>query len=220
MRIAATMIKFTIPPERAWAETWAIGSNDTWKDTVMRAQFGTLFKVEGPNGEIYFPAGHPCPPIIPSPGDEMPWTIRKRWSFAVDGAVANIDHTDTEGDTEWLVIFDRVTTSAAGFRIMQLSTDAGASYYTALGNYNSWGTGGVSAAQNAVYANISSTTAALSGATWIPNLTLGQGLVVGIGLPFGNAAYQLIASQDPVDAIRVKNTAGNLAGGAVTILGR
>ena len=67
MRYSAWLLNIAHPLEIASAQAFAVNSNDTYKDILTRAQFGTLFRVIGPNGEEYFPARHALypPSVIP-----------------------------------------------------------------------------------------------------------------------------------------------------------
>lgn len=202
------------------AHNFAVESNDTWKDVLTRGQFGTLWMIINPDGTTYHPADHTCPDLTPPEDEDMPWSVVKEWSFAVDGAVANIDYPIEDGITELYVIMDAVTASVAGFRRLVISTDGGASYFTGLAHYNNLvGAGTVGGIQGMMISS-SSGTAALTGWMWLVGLNLGNRRVITRLVTTGSFGYMFVANNDPVTDVRLQNTAGNLNGGKMTILGR
>lgn len=202
------------------AVNWAKEGNDTWKDVITRGHFGTLFYIYDDDGNVWHPADHSCPgPLIPE-DEELPWTIVKQWSHAVDGTITNLDYPIAPGITELYVLMDAVTASSAGFRRVIVSTDGGATYKTALSDYATITAAGATATIQGMMLSSSNVTTALYGTAWIIGLNLGNRRVVSRCLTGTFTAIIFVGNNDPITNIRINNTAGNLTGGRLTILGR
>lgn len=220
MKASAGMVKFAVEEEVQAAHAWQIGSNDTWKDILTRAQFGTAYKIVLTDGTEYHPANHGYePPPKPEPTD-LPWTVVKEWSFAVDGATNAIDYVLGTGITELIVIGEAVTRSSSAFNQLVVSEDGGTTFKTTLGNYKTWATNGVPSDQTGFPIPETTTFGALNTVAWFIGLNLGNHrTVMHMTTGFvGGAMY--VASDNVVNAVRLRPTAGNFNGGKWTILGR
>lgn len=221
MYVAAEMAKYTTPLEMEAALEWQKGSNDTWKDAIIRAQFATLFRVVDEFGNVYRPAPRPCPVIDPPEPSDMTWILRNQWSHATHGNIVNFDTTDLEQYQELLIIMQAVTTTGATFRLARASIDNGATFYSGAAHYTAITNGFSGGTQTGFFFSTGQSAAAAYGALWIPNLTLEGVQKVGIPLHAAGWSYWLNQTTAKVNAIRVCNSAAsNMTGGIISVLAR
>jgi hypothetical protein len=157
--------------------------------------------VAGPQGE----PGPPGPPGVSGGG----WTLV---GSATISNIENLDYTNLGGYTGLLVILNRVGSSVDGIRQLLVSTDNGASY---LSEYHSmWENGGATIDPAMELHDAANDLGRTAKIVIEGNLTGTQKV--------GHTAtgHYLIQTEDVINAIRIRNSAGNLIGGQVYVLGR
>lgn len=220
MAVSAYMIKLATPESIDAAMHWEKNSNDTWKDAMTRAQFGTLFQVELSDGTICGIADHGYIAPVEPEESEVPWTLIKEWTFSIDGATNAINITDLAAYHEVAIAMNAVGCSSSAFRQALASTDNGLTYASAAGNYESIQNNSVPATQNAFYLSITQSTAVLSSLTIISFLNVGLKYPVSQTNPGGTFGYRYIKDDLPINAIRLRPSAGNFNSGRFGIFAR
>jgi len=221
MRAAAAMLKYAIPQELESALNFSKGSNDTYKDILFRAQFGTLFQVVLPDGTICGIADHTCPPLEQQDTSDMPWSIITRWEHAVDGDTAEVNALLPDSTQQVAVVAHAITVNTTRNLRAYISTDDGATYWTTNGNYIGVINGGGSS--NAPGMIITPTTVAgsRSGFLNIQPTSIGLKTCMGVSPMWNTPMYLFVADDNPVTNIKISNElTGLITGGAITILGR
>ncbi len=149
-------------------------------------------------------------------------TVNSAWQLLytqVAAGAANYDFINLGGYSEILVFFAAVTASALGLRTVRVSSDNGATFFTASGDYASVNTAAALTNQTAI--NAHATTATSARTCWVELLNFN------IAAP--KSAYSTDALQNytipaaaalVLNAIRVLNTAGNLNAGTIYVYGR
>jgi len=212
MRYSAWLASEAQPLEVQTARNFEVNSNDTWKDILTRAQFGTLFRVYTPEGEPYHPADHSLPqPEPPQPGMAN-FDLLLLTPFVTGTPLAQIDFAIPAGYTELICMMRLVGASSAGIRVLQYSVDNGATFKSGASDYKIINTNGTETNAAGSTFNLTSTTSQQSGAIWIPNVTLGQGTLQTFSPQQSGMSTIFVASAQPVTNIRFKNGAGNLTG--------
>lgn len=116
------------------------------------------------------------------------------------------------------ILVSAVTTSSSGFRSVYVSTDGGATFYSASGDYFTIAANG-SATATTSWGSHSTSTA--SGVTTVFTAT---GLRVNgyrkLGWSNGFEMRSFSASNAPITHLRVASTAGNMTGGLISVMGR
>lgn len=219
MQAAAAMIGLALPLELDIAHSWSKNSQDTWKDTLMRAQFGTLFYVTLPGGIEYHPADHSYPgPPEPEEG-EIPWTLLLTWDGATDPAAQNIDFALTAPFTEYLILASQVRTTASSGRGVKVSTDGGVSYHGGTNYVQYLASSGPSADDRFVWPGVNGATPT-GMIMWIIGATIGQGCCWALFHTAGQYGTQFIGSTDPVTNLRIHSQHSVWDGGKFYILGK
>lgn len=156
---------------------------------------------------------------IPGGGAGGTWTQVGFWDFAVSGAVANVVG-DATGYSEILVDVVDVSLSVSGQRIIQVSVDGGATYFSTSGNYQDIAATGVGTNNAAIFMHNTSATAIRRASTLLSgtNLTSTSKTIYNYTR---NVMQVFIGSTSPITHVRVLGSAGgNLNGGVVRILAR
>lgn len=146
------------------------------------------------------------------------WRIAASW-VAASGPVANVVAALNAGESEALVLFQGVQVSGAGVRGMQLSVNAGVSFFTAAGDYLDCSASGATTGQT-MFRAATTTTAATSLQAYasVTGLNTTNPYKQG-GSPV--AATLFVASPNPVNAVRATTSTGvNFTTGAIYILTR
>lgn len=139
-------------------------------------------------------------------------------TVAISSPIANVDFTDLDGYTDVIVILRGIGQTSSGVLLTRVSTDNGATFYSASGNYITIDNVGVTANSTAASSHGSDTTAA----RWL--VTRFTGINVS-GSPkecWSNSIGErlFVASTDPVNAIRVTCTGTTMTGGSIVVVGR
>jgi hypothetical protein len=190
--------------------------DDTHGAVLYRDSAGWAALAPGADGDVLTTHGAGADPTweTPSAGGGGVWTQIVS-STAIPNPSAQIDVTGLSGYSEIMFMARNVTASSAGFRIIQAGK-AGV-FYNTPGNYKgiSTSTGAESNASD-WGGNGSSTTAAATIVTRILNNSTG----VPVSYQAASVPILFVAVAGPIDALRYKNTAGNLTGGTYEVWGR
>lgn len=149
------------------------------------------------------------------------WTLVDSWTHSSD--VPNVDFDGLDAYSELLIIGRLLTASSGGFRQVQASVDGGSTFYGTSGDYVSIHPDtGTESAASSFGGNSESTTAARTFSSLIPgsNLAGVPKLALNLSTAASNQRRMFVASTNAIDAIRVLNSAGNLTGGSIYVLGR
>lgn len=149
------------------------------------------------------------------------WAQIAFWDFAVSGASSGVI-ADVTGLDEIQVIFNSVTNSTtSAFRVIQLSVDGGATYYSTSGNYRSISTTGTYTNETAIYAHSTASTAARGGVITARGL---QQAVTPRTFDCPQRSTETFdASSSPITHIKALAWSGaiqSMTGGTIQILGR
>lgn len=148
----------------------------------------------------------------------LPWTEVLDQVIAAPTAELIADVTGYE---EWMVQGNDITASASGSRALQLSTDGGATWWNAAGNYRTVNVAGVSFAQSMIFLHGTNSSAARTG--WV-TMTNAQANDCWKNMDRPNvgdgAMYQFVGSNDAITHIRIFTTVGNMTGGRVRVIAR
>ena len=141
------------------------------------------------------------------------------YDFAVDGAKVNIDFAGLGSYNELLVIARGLTNGTSGNRVLRVSVNGGASFYSASGDYVSVSSTGVENADTVIAAHSTASTAAR---TLIAHIANTKGAVKFCYNYNSSDIFRLfVASTSDIDAIRVTNSAGgNMTAGTVRVYAR
>lgn len=207
---SAWLASTAIPLEVQSARNWQVNSNDTWKDALTRAQWGTLFRIELDDGTVSYPIDHACagPPEIPLA--MAAYQLFQTTTFVTGVGQSVVDWQLPTGVDDAMVIMWKVGASAAGTRLMRLSVDGGATFSAT--DYQLIDSSGVvttvGGATNVALAN----TTQMTMIWWWPTLALTNNLK--IWYPMFTDARKGIwtGSINPVTHLRVLNSVGNLTG--------
>lgn len=191
--------------------------DDTHGAVLYRDSAGWAALAPGTDGDVLTTHGSGADPTweTPSAGGGGPWT--QVASTTIGAAVAQVDVTNLGGYSDLMVIGRALTASSAGFRIVQASVNNGSTFYSASGDYRGISSTGVESNTSDWGGNGASLTGATSFVLHILHNITGS---IKTGFVQGNPPILFVASTNVVDALRIKNTAGNLTGGTITVLGR
>lgn len=152
-------------------------------------------------------------------GGETPWELIQ--DYTITGSIANHD-VDVTGYTDVMCVFLDVTASASGSRSLQVSTNGGASFHAAVGDYNWLSFVGVKNNNDSFAVHGVSTASARSGVGRLYATNDGSGPKVwetpnnqdhGAGL--------FVASNNPITHVRyLMKASGNMTGGRLITYGR
>jgi len=222
MRYSAGIMAYAIPQEVSGAMAWQVNSNDTWKDALTRAQFGTLFRVWLKDGTEYHPADHSCTMPVPEEDGEMPWTVVKLWEHSVSGNTLQVEYIVEEGYTEFFFMLDNVSRAASDWIVVRCSTDGGASYPSGVGTYIDINSVGVQSTIGAFFFPANFTTAGTGGNGWVIGANIGNKWTSWFSSFSATGTARFIANNDPVNAFKVgpTNLATNMTGGRILILAK
>lgn len=212
MVYSAYLAATAIPLEVQAAKNWAVNSNDTYKDALTRAQFGTLMRIFGPNGEQYFPADHSLPqPEQVIPG--MPnFTLIQSTAFVTGTPIANITCAVPAGITEMIAVYRNVAASANSQPHVRISTNNGVSYHATLGDYTFINSAGTEANATGFLCNATNNTAAQSGMHWFPSVTIGQGAILGMSCVQAGVSGLFKANALPATHLQFLRPGANMTG--------
>lgn len=158
-------------------------------------------------------------------GGGAAWTVVTSWDQAVDGTVNTVE-ADLTNYNEVIIEAHGVTLSAGGWRVAQLSTDGGSSWYVSASDYLNFAGTGTTSTDSAIFGHSTSSSSARSCVIHMP--TLGAVPTVGrpIFCPLRNA-MAFVGSSAKIDRIRLSGytaagtpTGANLTGGTVKIIAR
>jgi hypothetical protein len=150
------------------------------------------------------------------------WTLAGSWTYSTN--VPSVAFTGLVGVSDILVIASGISLSASGSGMVQVSTDNGASYYSASGNYVaiSTGTGSIVNTVGSTFWT-TNTTGARSGTSLIQgaNVTGAPRLMFAPG----DSSYPqrlFVADQsNTINAIRIVGTSGgNITAGSISVFTR
>ena len=222
MQASAAMIGYAIPLEIEGSHNWQVNSNDTWKDALTRAQFGTLMRIILEDGTEYHPADHSCPSLEIAGTGDMPWTLASLWEHSVSGNTLQHEFVFGTDYKELYIILDGVARAAADWIVVRCSTDNGATYPGGVGTYIDVNSVGVASTIGAFFFPQNFTTAATSGQGWIGGCDVGKKLVWWGSTFSTTATARFIANNDPVNAIKVgpTNFLTNMTSGRIAIFAR
>jgi hypothetical protein len=147
------------------------------------------------------------------------------WDYA-GSAVANVDFTNLDGFNELMVILRGLTASASGFRVLQASTDNGATFRSTSGDYVLLNAQGTESNTTGVAVQSNPLSTAVTGIIHIPNAGL-AGVpkeMTPLNALGGTGTFNalFVQSTNPINALRVVSvgSTGNLNGGSIRVLGR
>lgn len=148
-------------------------------------------------------------------GGAAAWTLAASWTWSTN--VANVDFTSLGSYDELIVIVRGVSASASGTRLVRVSTDNGATFYSTSGDYITMDNNGVET-NSTGFPHSTATTAARSMVVHIRNT---KGAVKSAILTAQSPVGLFVGSASDINAVRVTNTAGgNLTAGSAWIYGR
>jgi hypothetical protein len=143
------------------------------------------------------------------------WTLANSWTWSTN--VANVDFTGLGSFGEIRVRLDAVTSSGAGIRQVQVSDDNGLTFYSTTSDYRSVDATGVEAGVATINAHLTGSASARSGEVWISVCHL-TGRKVALCETILTAPFVVLPTTTSViNAVRVKDSVGNLSGGSVEI---
>lgn len=158
------------------------------------------------------------PVAAPGPSLATKWTTIH--DEVISSAKASIAVTNLGSWNELLVKIKDITASTSSFRVIQLSVDNGANYYSGASDYDYIIADGRNFPAAYITLHEAASAAARSGTTHILNNNDGVAKAIqnynraGVAIGFDK-------STSPINAIRFKNyTGGNVTGGRFTLLGR
>lgn len=133
--------------------------------------------------------------------------------------VASIPVVLPAGVVDVMILALDITLSGSGFRYIQLSTDGGATFYTSSGDYRFLDANGVATNNLAAFSHQSSTSAAR---------TIGGQILDANGIDAPKQCMSIlgvnprifVASNDPINALRLTSSVANLTGGKFYVLAR
>jgi hypothetical protein len=135
--------------------------------------------------------------------------------------VASVLSGDLTGYADLLIVFSGVTASVAGWRVARVSVDAGASYFSTLGDYVSMDDNGVTSTETAAFGHSTSTTAARSGTIYMPGISQALPARPAFTPARTSKLTHFVASSLPINKVQVLNpNGGNLTAGKVWIFAR
>lgn len=144
------------------------------------------------------------------------------WFKVHDAPIANptafVD-VDVSAWTELMIFGMDIPLSASGFRVIRLSTDGGATFWSSTGDYVFFSDTGQPQTTSRAISHGSSA----SGARTIAGnlIAINRPDIPKLGREIGGGRQTLfIASEDPITHVRLAPTAGNMTGGRFIVLGR
>jgi len=142
------------------------------------------------------------------------WTLAQSWTHSAD--VSEVIFTELDGANEILVIGRGLTMATAGFRLVHLSVDNGQTFHSASGDYVIVGNDGTETSNTAAAGN--SPTTNLPRSVWlhIPN----AGAASSPKLCLSSTPRLFVAREEPVNALRIAASTGNLTGGSIFVFRR
>jgi hypothetical protein len=146
------------------------------------------------------------------------WTVIA--TNTISAPVAQVDFTSISGYNEILFIARGLTASSSGARKVYVSVDGGSTFYTTSGDYVVPSSTGIESNTDSFAVDGgAASTAARTIISHIINYSLNG--VEKIAAPNSQNVHRIfVASTAPINALRFVNSAGNLTGGTITILGR
>lgn len=133
-------------------------------------------------------------------------------------ATANEDFINLDAYTEIFVLADRITKAASGTLNLRVSTDNGATFLSASGDYIAIAVSGAGANQSSMLMHATAATAARTGTTKILFFNRTEPKY---SFNTSSTAEYLIPTSSALNAIRVFGSAGgNLTGGTIYVYGR
>lgn len=147
------------------------------------------------------------------------------FSSTISSPVASVDAVGLSGASEILCIATGITTSAAGLRVFRLSTNNGTSFFNTTGDYLRIqpSTGEHLSSSAAITHNSATTAARTIVGTIIAADISGVPKLCSSNSNFDttdSGSRIFVASTDPVNAVRLESTAGNLTGGSFYVYTR
>lgn len=163
------------------------------------------------------------PDTAPSGGAD--WVLDTNWEFAVDGPVPAVISGDLTGSSQVMVVGRSVSSTAGGWRNMQVSIDGGATYLGASGDYVSSSDSGVPGNEAAIFFYSTSNSAART--FWGTIEKINHNVAVRPCLTPQRQPTFILNAPTPINRVRVANwaaannpVAGNLNGGQIQIYKR
>jgi hypothetical protein len=220
MKVAADMIKYAVPADVESARNFQVGSNDTWKDILMRAQFGTLFKVIAPDGTIATVANHGYVPPVPTGGDHVPWSLIQEYDIAVSGPTSLIKVLATDTYDEILIAMVQVTRSASATSQVRCSTNGGTTFFGTLGNYKAMLVNSREGDQTGFFFHTNLTVALQTSYMLIQLMRIGKKYCRGVAAAGQNLNYRFVANDSPVNALGIVPSSGTFNAGHFGVFAR
>lgn len=155
---------------------------------------------------------------LPDPPTGAAW--QELSDVTITTATANLD-TSVAGKVDVQIEIYDVVLSASGQRIVELSTDNGATYWTASGNYQQILENGTLVAQSAIIVHGTANAAARSGLVGLTDINNSDAPKYADRPNVSNGGLvRFQATNDPITNVRVRGTAGNMTAGRVRVIGR
>jgi len=222
MRLSAYLAQTTAPEFVDAARVFSKNSNDTWKDILTRAQFGTLFHIILADGTDYHPADHSYVPPEPEPTDQMAFQSLAGWDVDTQGSFTNLDVVIDPTVSEILIIAKGITGSVNSWLECLLSTNGGVSFHNTNGNYLLMPATSIATNTTAMFIGTQFSTAAQTCSLWLPTFSVGAKCVIGLNTAQAAFSTLFVANTLRPNAIRIRRTTGTCGGatGYVAVLGR
>lgn len=134
--------------------------------------------------------------------------------------VAQVDFVGLSAYTDLKVIMSLLTASASGVRQLQVSTDNGSSFYSASGDYQAIANDGTVTNVTSIAEHGTASAAARNLVADLAGVSVANAPKMSV-FSGSTAIRQFIADNaNNIDAVRIRNSAGNLTGGTIYLLGR
>lgn len=148
-------------------------------------------------------------------GGGSSWALVDSWAWASN--VTEVDVNDLGGYNELLVIARGVAAASSGRRLIQVSVDNGASYFSTSGNYKAIGGAGT----ETNFEGFSHLTSSTSARTIVAHIVNTKGAEKIAMVAYSTPIFVFDASTSDINAIRLTNSAGgNLTSGSMLVFGR
>lgn len=147
------------------------------------------------------------------------WTVLASGTIAAPTAAVTFTGLNLDNYSELKVYGRQLTASASGFRVVEVSVDNGATYYTTSGDYAYIDAAGVSTANTSMGGT---GTASASARDMSVNIigNVANGLPTSVVQGGLTNPRVFLASTSAIDALRITSSGGNLTGGSYVLLGR
>ena len=142
------------------------------------------------------------------------WVLISSWDGAVDPPIAELDVINLGSSNELMFIIQRVGVSSSEFRRVRVSTDNGASFYNASGDYLQINSSGNATNRDSLARTGTASAVANSLSGVIQNLK-GPVKLAEVGGEFNRVHF--IGSTADINAIRINADGANMTSGAIYV---